>query len=136
MTVTHEKSEFVYAIYIRTTPEKLWTVLTTPDLAQQYWFGIRPEAEWKEGGAWKRNTRLSIRWRHELRSELREEGWSLCTTEIEPVTRETVKLAVTHSIERENSKLIAAVSVGWPQTLSNLKSLLETGSTILPMRSA
>jgi hypothetical protein len=52
--------------------------------------------------------------------------------EIEPAANEAVKLTVTHSIEREASKLIGAVSNGWPQILSNLKSLLETGSVILP----
>jgi hypothetical protein len=35
-------------------------------------------------------------------------------------------------MEREGSKLIGAVSAGWPQVLSNLKSLLETGSVVLP----
>lgn len=145
------KSSFVYAIYIQTTPEKLWTALTNSDFAQQYWLGARPEAEWKEGGSWKLvlsggriadtgkiteflpNKRLSIRWRNE-RPELKEEGWSLCTMEIEPAAGETVKLTITHSIEREDSKLIGAVSGGWPQILSNLKSLLETGSVILPAR--
>ena len=42
-----------------------------------------------------------------------------------------VKLSITHTIEREPSKLIAAVSGGWPKILSNLKSLLETGSAVL-----
>jgi uncharacterized protein YndB with AHSA1/START domain len=46
--------------------------------------------------------------------------------EIEPVG-EAVKLTVTHSMEREDAKFIDAVSGGWPQVLSNLKSLLETG---------
>jgi hypothetical protein len=50
--------------------------------------------------------------------------------EIEPVG-EAVKLTVTHSIEREASKFIEAVSGGWPQILSNLKSLLETGAVVL-----
>ena len=38
---------------------------------------------------------------------------------------------MTHAIEREDSKFIGAVSGGWPQILSNLKSLLETGSVVL-----
>jgi hypothetical protein len=42
-----------------------------------------------------------------------------------------VKLSVTHTIERERSKLIEAVSGGWPKVISNLKSLLETGSIAL-----
>jgi len=73
---------------------------------------------------------LGIRWRNESRSELKAEGWSFCTMEIEPVG-EAVKLTVTHSIEREGSKFIEAVSGGWPQILSNLKSLLETGAVVL-----
>jgi hypothetical protein len=32
---------------------------------------------------------------------------------------------------RQDSKFIGAVSEGWPQILSNLKSLLETGSVVL-----
>ena len=39
--------------------------------------------------------------------------------------------SITHTIEREPSKFIAAVSAGWPKVISNLKSLLETGSTAL-----
>ena len=62
--------------------------------------------------------------------ELKAEGFSLCTVEIEPV-EDSVKLTVTHSMEREGSKLIDAVSGGWPQILSNLKSLLETGAVVL-----
>ena len=42
-----------------------------------------------------------------------------------------VKLTITHTIERVPSKLIEAVSGGWPKILSNLKSLLETGAIAL-----
>jgi uncharacterized protein YndB with AHSA1/START domain len=125
--------------------------LTSPDFAQQYWLGARPEANWQVGGAWKLTfpdgrvadigetvdfepaKRLGIRWRNEFMPEFKAEGWSLCTMELEP-TGEAVKLTVTHSMEREVSKFIGAVSGGWPQILSNLKSLLETGSVILPPR--
>jgi len=142
-------SSFVYVTYIRTTPERLWAALTSPEFSQEYWRGARPESDWKVGSAWKLvfpdgrladsgeivavepNKRLQIRWRNEFVPELKAEGWSLCTMEIER-DGEAVKLTVTHAIEREASKLIGAVSNGWPQILSNLKSLLETGSVILP----
>ena len=42
-----------------------------------------------------------------------------------------VKLAITHTIERQPSKFIDVVSRGWPKVISNLKSLLETGSAVL-----
>ena len=74
--------------------------------------------------------RLVIRWQQQNKPELKAEGDSLCTMELEP-SGTAVKLSITHSIEREPSKLIAAVSGGWPKVISNLKSLLETGSTAL-----
>ncbi len=147
MTRTPE-SRFVYVTYIRTTPAKLWAALTSADLARQYWRGAWPEAEWRAGGAWKLmlpdgrtadmgeivafepEKRLAIRWRNEFKPEFKAEGWSLCTIDIEPMG-EAVKLTVTHAIEREDSQFIGAVSDGWPQILSNLKSLLETGSVLL-----
>ena len=63
--------------------------------------------------------------------ELKAEGESRCTMELEP-SGTAVKLSITHTIEREPSKLIEAVSDGWPKIISNLKSLLETGSAVLP----
>jgi uncharacterized protein YndB with AHSA1/START domain len=143
------ETRFVYVTYIRTTPERLWSALISPDFARQYWMGARPEAEWKAGGSWKLvfpdgriadsgeivafepEKRVAIKWRNEFDPELKAEGWSLCTMQIEP-KGEAVKLTVTHAMEREDSKFIGAVSGGWPQILSNLKSLLETGSVVLP----
>ena len=116
---------------------------------KQYWFGTHCESEWTAGASWKmvhpdgRVTdagkiveaepprRLVIRWQNEFRPELKAEGESLCTMELEP-TGTAVKLSITHTIEREPpSKFIEAVSGGWPKILSNLKSLLETGSIAL-----
>jgi uncharacterized protein YndB with AHSA1/START domain len=142
------RSTFVYVTYIRATPEQLWSALTDQEFQKQYWFGVHCESEWTPGSSWKmvhpdgRITdageilesdpprRLVIRWRHEDKPELKAEGDSLCTMELEATGR-AVKLSITHTIERESSKLITAVSGGWPRIISNLKSLLETGSTIL-----
>lgn len=146
-----DSSSFVYVTYIRTTPEALWRALTDTEFSAQYWLGAHLESEWREGGAWKivfpdgrvadtgeivefePGKRLALRWLNET-PELKAEGHSRCVMEIEPAAGEAVKLTVTHSMEREGSKLIRAVSGGWPQILSNLKSLLETGSAILPPR--
>jgi uncharacterized protein YndB with AHSA1/START domain len=141
------RSTFVYVTYIRTTPNKLWSALTDAEFMKQYWFGTHCESEWKPGSPWKMlhsdgtvtdageivesepPRRLVIRWRHQNKAELKAEGDSLCTMELEQ-SGSAVKLSITHSIEREPSKLIEAVSGGWPKILSNLKSLLETGSSI------
>ena len=46
-------STFVYVTYIRTTPEKLWHALTTPEIIKQYRFGMSVESEWKVGSTWR-----------------------------------------------------------------------------------
>jgi len=138
------RSTFVYVTFIRTTPEKLRGALTDPQFTRQYWFGTSVECGWKKGSSWKLvgsdggltdtgeileidpPRRMIIRWQNEWKPELKAEGPSRCTFELEPVGS-AVKLTITHEIERPESKLITAVSGGWPRVLSNLKSLLETG---------
>ncbi|MFP3889740.1 SRPBCC family protein [uncultured Ralstonia sp.] len=142
------RSTFVYVTYIRTTPEQLWSALTDAAFMRQYWFGMHCESQWTAGSSWQLVSgdgqvfdageiveaepprRLVIRWHHQNKPELKAEGPSLCTMELEPAAG-AVKLSITHSIEREPSKLIEAVSGGWPKILSNLKSLLETGAIAL-----
>jgi uncharacterized protein YndB with AHSA1/START domain len=73
-----------------------------------------------------------IRWQNQFKPELKAEGASLCTMELDPEPNgSAVKLTITHTIEAEPSKFITAVSGGWPKVISNLKSLLETGSAVL-----
>src|ERR1700760_3979594 len=47
------ESTFVYVTYIRSTPERVWSALTTPEFMRQYWFGMHCESEWKPGSPWK-----------------------------------------------------------------------------------
>jgi uncharacterized protein YndB with AHSA1/START domain len=139
--------KFVYVIYIRTTPEKLWEALTSPALAQSYWCGCRIESVWEAGSPWRlmipdgrvgdagviveidKPRRLVLRWRNEFIPEMRAEGVSRCTWELEPAG-DMVKLTITHESDKTGSKLIQSVSTGWPVILSSLKSLLETGDAL------
>lgn len=143
-------SQFVYLTYIRSTPERLWSALLSPEIARQYWHGLIPMAEGRMGGAWRLTLpdgrladtgefvefeplrRMVIRWQNEWVPEFKAEGPSLCTIEVEPAAGMAVKLTLTHSMDRQDSKFIGAVSLGWPHVLSNLKSLMETGSIVLP----
>jgi uncharacterized protein YndB with AHSA1/START domain len=143
--------KFVYVTYIKTTPEKLWDALTKPEFTKQYWFGVTLECDWKAGSPWKmmyddgrvtdqgeiveadKPKRIAIKWRNEFMPELKEEGWSRCTMELEPVN-DTVKLTITHTIDKIGSKFIQAVSGGWPRILSSLKTMLETGSPLPPTK--
>ena len=140
-------NRFVYVTYIRTTPEKLWDALTKPEFTRAYWYGCHHESKWEKGAEWRlfapdhRLTdsgeileidpprRLVVSWRNELLAELRAEGYSRCTFEIE-ATDDSVKLTVIHEIDTPKSKLIEGVSGGWPTILSSLKSLLETGTPL------
>ena len=143
------RSTYVYVTYIRTTPQRLWSALTDDSqFMKQYWFGIHCESQWTAGSAWTMLSldgnvldagtileseppkRLVIRWQHQSRPELKAEGDSRCTIELEQMGA-AVKLTITHTIEREPSRLIEAVSGGWPKIISNLKSLLESGSIVL-----
>ena len=145
------KPQFVYTTYIRTTPEKLWTALTDRNFLRQYWFGMEIECDWTAGSPWATKfedgriadtgkileadppRRLVIgNWQNQFRPELKTEGFSVCTLEIEPVGQ-AVKLTVTHVADGQ--QFIQSVSNGWPRILSNLKSLLETGTVLTDAKS-
>ena len=135
-------------IYIRTTPEKLWEALTTPNFIRQYWFGMNIECDWVVGSPWTmkfqdgrvadageileydRPRRIAIKWRNVFRPELAQEGPALCLMDLEQQDG-AVKLTITYTIACADSKFIHAVSGGWPRIVSNLKSLLETGEIAL-----
>jgi uncharacterized protein YndB with AHSA1/START domain len=144
-------SQFIYVTYIRTTPEKLWKALIDPEFTRQYWCDTRQESEWKPGAAWRivkpdgnvadagevlevdLHKRLVLKWRNEFKPELKAEGFSRMTYQLEPVG-ESVKLTVIHEIDKPESKFIQAVSNGWPHILASLKSLLETGESLVETR--
>src|SRR5215217_3695440 len=104
------KPKFVYVTYIRTTPEKLWRALIEPEFTRQYWAETWQESDWEPGSPWRLmipdgrvgdsleiepNRRLVLTWRNEFMPELREEGHSRLTYELEQ-QGESVKLTVIH----------------------------------------
>lgn len=141
-------SKFVYVTYIRTTPEKLWRALIEPEFTRQYWAGTHQVSDWKVGADWKNMIpdgrvgdsgkvvefdpprRLTVTWRNEFIPEMKAEGHSTCTYELEPAGT-AVKLTVTHVMDKPESKLIEGVGQGWPHLLASLKSLLETGEPLI-----
>jgi len=141
------KPKFVYVTYIRTTADKLWRALIEPEFTKQYWAGTWQESDWKPGSSWRimipdgrvadagevleiqPHKRLVLTWRNEFLPELREDGFSRLTYELEQ-QGDMVKLTLTHQSETPGSKLIEKVSQGWPAILASLKSLLETGEPL------
>lgn len=137
------KPDFVYVVYIGTTPEKLWKALTDGEITRQYWGGEQL-SDWKSGSRWehRRNgkerrlamvgevleadapRRLCLSWADPKDRE-RKESYSRVTFEIEPTAAGMVRLTVTH--EQLEPQMHRNISGGWPRVLSNLKTLLETG---------
>ncbi|MDF2120124.1 SRPBCC family protein [Roseiarcaceae bacterium H3SJ34-1] len=142
-----DKSRFVYVTYIRTTPEKLWQALIDPAFTRRYWVETWQDSTWQPGASWKLmipdgrigdqgeiieiepRKRLVLSWRNEFKPEMKAEGFSRLTIDLEQ-QGDTMKLTLVHEIDRKGSKLIEAVSGGWPMILASLKSLLETGESI------
>jgi uncharacterized protein YndB with AHSA1/START domain len=142
-----DSSRFVYVTYIRTTPEKLWHALIDPEFTRRYWAETRQESEWKPGASWRLmlpdgrvadageilefepHRKIVLTWRNEFKPELREEGFSRMTYELEQ-QGDMVKLTIIHEMDKPDTKFIQAVSGGWPLIMASLKSLLETGESL------
>ena len=122
-------------------------VAQEPEFTRQIWSETWQDCEWKPGASWRLmipdgrvgdsgevleiepQKRLVLSWRNEFRPELRAEGYSRFTLELEQ-QGECVKLTIIHAMDRPESKLIDAVSNGWPMILASVKSLLETGEAL------
>ena len=142
------ESRFIYVAYIRAPAEKVWEALINPDFTRKYWSGVRVESTWRKGADWRLVApdgraadtgkvvefdpprRLVVTWQNHLSKEMEAEGHSTAAFDLEPHKPGETRLTVTHTMPQEASKLIEAVSTGWPGVISNLKSLLETGSAL------
>ncbi|MGW0826596.1 ArsR/SmtB family transcription factor [Streptomyces sp. NPDC002845] len=142
-----DKPSFVYVTYIKSTPEAVWDALTDAELTAAYWGHSNVSEDWRPGSRWEhrrtdgsgiadvvgtvvaseRPTRLVTTWADD--ADVGEEGGaSRVTFDIQP-HEGIVRLTVTHeNLADETAR--EAVATGWPAVLSNLKSLLETGSTL------
>jgi uncharacterized protein YndB with AHSA1/START domain len=144
-------------IYIRATPQAIWDAITQPDWTEKYGYGGRAEFDLRPGGAFRviadkamqdagmpevvvegqvieadPPNRLVQTWRA---------GW-----DTEPATRLTYTIAekstgvtcltITHELDgAPNTALMVGGSVegaggGWAEVLSDLKTLLETGTSL------
>jgi uncharacterized protein YndB with AHSA1/START domain len=142
------ESRFVYVTYIRAPAEKVWEHLTTPELNKLFWGGYHQHSGWQvgddyqvlgpDGRAWDsgkvlaadKPRRLSVSWLHLNDAAMKAEGVSTATFDLQAGGEGVTKLTLTHTMGVADSKLIGAVSVGWPSILSSLKTLLETGKAL------
>jgi len=138
-------TEKVFEIYIRTTPERLWEAITDPQLRRRYSFGLEVRSDWQVGSEYElsdpRAGRMATGENLEVdpprrlvqsftalwSEDVQREGASRVTWEIEPVG-DSCRLTVTHDQMRSDAH--GEIYGGWPQILSGLKTLLETGEDL------
>ena len=145
-TLEAELMEKVFEIYIKTTPERLWEAITSDEERAKYNFGVGVRSEWTPGSSYEGfhpGAGIAIAQGENLEvdpprrlvqsfnalwsDDVKAEGTAKVTWEIEPVG-DSCRLVVTHSDLREGGN--DEVYGGWPQILSGLKTLLETGETL------
>jgi uncharacterized protein YndB with AHSA1/START domain/DNA-binding transcriptional ArsR family regulator len=141
-----QQMQKVFEIYIKTTPERLWHAITDDDSRRKYWFGVGVTSDWTPGSSYLAGSpmastpifqgeNLEIDPPHRLvqsfnalwSDDVKAAGTSRVTWLIEPIG-DSCKLTVTHDQLRDDAN--EQVYGGWPQVLSGLKTLLETGETL------
>jgi uncharacterized protein YndB with AHSA1/START domain len=134
----------VYEVYIRTTPEKLWEAITSPDFTRRYFYNSSVESDWKRGSTvihrmpdgsvalegkvleFEPPRRLVHSFSMVHDAEGKKDRPSRVTWEIER-RGETCLLKVVHDDFDRETATFQKVRLGWNPVLSGLKTLLETG---------
>jgi uncharacterized protein YndB with AHSA1/START domain len=141
-----DKNQFVYVTYIKAAPEKVFDALMDPEMTRKYWAHLNV-SDWKVGSPWKhkdasdgairlagkvleidRPRRLVISWAWPADKDNAAKQTKV-TFQVEPGPA-AVRLTVTHEDLEPGSDMDKGIRLGWPVVLSNLKTLLETGSAM------
>ncbi len=154
----------VFQVYIKASPEKIWTAITDPAWNQRYGYGAPSFYELKAGGAYKAEPSAEMQQHapgmpnpmidgevieadppHKLVQTYRflfspdneKEGFTKLTWEIKDTGAGFSQLTVTHNVEGAPMMARAIKSDfsfdgggGWAFILNDLKTLLETGTSL------
>ena len=158
-TTTH-----VLRVYIKATPEAVWDAITKPEWTARYGYAAKVDYDLRPGGAYRAYPgeemakfegvpdvvvdgevleadpprRLVQTWRMLMDEDLKAEGFTRLTHEIEPLESGVTKLTLIHELEGA-PKLAALVTGehesegaggGWSWVLSGMKTVLETGAEL------
>jgi len=138
-----QKPQFMYVVYISSTPENVWNALIDGEMTKQYWGHHRNASDWNEGSRWTHEDfddsslvdivgvvvqsdpprRLVLTWARPVDAD-NEARHSRVTFDVEQY-EDAVRLTVVH--DNADPEMLESVSGGWPIVLSSLKTLLETG---------
>jgi len=147
VTLNPDDTAAVFEIYIKTTPERLWEAITDNETRAKYNFGVGVESDWSPGSPYEGRhaqagiaiaegenlevdppRRLVQSFNALWSDDVKAEGTSRVTWEIEPVGDDSCRLTVLHDHLREGAS--DEIYGGWPMILSGLKTLLETGESL------
>lgn len=152
----------VYEVYIKASPQAIWDAITSPEWTVKYGYRGVVDYELRPGGAYRARatpdmqamgmpdvvidgvveeahppTRLVHTYRFLFSEEMKAEGFTRITWEIEKVAPSFSRVTVIH--ELEGAPIMAGMLAsrfseqgtgGWAWVLSDMKSLLETGSPL------
>jgi uncharacterized protein YndB with AHSA1/START domain len=136
----------VFEIFIKTTPERLWEAITDPKLRAKYTFGVEAHSDWTPGSSYTASVpgvieiasgenlevdpprRLVQSFDALWSDDVKAEGTSRVTWEIEQIADDSCRLTVVHDRLRPDGN--GEIYGGWPMILSGLKTLLETGEQL------
>jgi uncharacterized protein YndB with AHSA1/START domain len=132
----------VFEVEIRSTPEKIWEAITSPDWTKRYFFDSAIRSDFRRGSKveWDgpRGSvacdgeileidppwRLVTTWRSLWQPDLAVEAASRVTWEIEERAKGCL-LRVTHDRLDHAPKTREAVSTGWPRLVEGLRACVE-----------
>ncbi|WP_067468973.1 ArsR/SmtB family transcription factor [Actinomadura macra] len=157
MTTTEDKTVQVYRVYIRATPEAIWDAITKPEWTEKFGYQAPVEYDLRPGGTFRGLAseamkehgapdvvldgevieadpprRLVQTWRALFLGE----PFTRLTYEIDDDGTGVSKLTVTHDVTgapqtaAQGAGEVPEAGGGWSQTLSDLKTLLETGEAL------
>ena len=114
----------VHRVYIRATPEAIWDAITKPEWTARYGYGGRADYDLRPGGAYRHHAseemlaggspeiavdgevveadpprRLVQTWRMLMDPDMKAEGFTRLTHEIQPIEGGATKLTIIHELE-------------------------------------
>jgi uncharacterized protein YndB with AHSA1/START domain len=123
-TVVAPPTTQVYRVYIRATPEAIWTAITDPEWTVRFGYGGRADYDLRPGGAYRGYSTPAMRtmgapelavdgevlecdpprklvqtWRMLMDDRMAAEGFTRLTYEIEPRKEGVTRLTVIHDLE-------------------------------------
>jgi uncharacterized protein YndB with AHSA1/START domain len=164
MTTATETATQVYRIYIKATPEAIWDAITKPEWTAKYGYRGIADYDLRPGGKYQARAneemqamgmpelvvdgevveadpprKLVQTWRFLWDEDIKSEGPTRVTFDIEEEEFGYTRLTVTHEVENAPLHAAQLASVaklhegggGWSWILSDLKTLLETGKSDL-----